>query len=228
MFFGLGYLLNQGVLGRGRVSMLGVHMGTVLRYQLENVVLLGIALAVALPVLLCAVRHRIPDGRSWRLAATAVVAALVAAVALPWSHAVRAEVSLSAGAATRSYVDDLHASYEDLQQSDPELGFLAGDTVPNWLVYGAMAPYNQLDRVLPQVLPGARFTSDDEQVLTISDEGTVRPASFTPVSDVPVSGQCLSGAGASSTRTVGLDRPLPEGRGRSVSGIARTPSVRRP
>jgi hypothetical protein len=211
LFFGLAYLLNQGVLGRGRVSMLGVHMGTVLRYQLENVVLFGIALSVALPVLVDAARRTAPAGRRWRWAGATVVVALVAGVALPWTHSLRAEMTYSAGAAARSYVDTLRTSYAVQQERDPGLGFLRGDIVPNWVLYGAMAPFNRFDRVLPQVIPDVPFVADATRVLTVSEDGTVRPAEFSSIADAPVDGVCLAGAGEQTTHTVRLMQPLPEG-----------------
>ena len=211
VFFGLAYLLNQGVLGRGRVSMLGVHMGTVLRYQLENVVLFGIALAVALPVLAQAGRRFVPVSGRGRWVAVAAACGLVAGLAIPWSHAVRTEATLSAGAATRSYIENLRTSYAEQQSRHPGLGFLAGDTVPNWLVYGAMAPYNRFDRLFPQVLPAAPFTSQDERVLAVSGEGVVAPARFVSAAEVPVAGRCLTGSGDGSTHTVRLPASLPEG-----------------
>jgi hypothetical protein len=209
--FGLGYLLNQGVLGRGRVSMLGVHMGTVLRYQLENVVLIGVALAVALPVLLAPARRFAPTGPRWRAAGAMGAVVLVAALALPWTHSLRAEVTSAPGVAARSYVAHLRTSYLGEKQRAPGLGFLAGDVVPNWVLYGAMAPFNRFDRVFPQVLPDARFVSDADRVLTVSDEGVVRPADFSPAADVPVGGVCLSGSGEQATRTLHLPGALSEG-----------------
>lgn len=211
VFFGLAYLLNQVVLGRGRVSMLGVHMGTVLRYQLENVVLFGVALTVALPVLVEVTRRIAPAGRWWRCAAAAVAALMVAGLVLPWAHSLRAEVTYSPGAATRTYVDNLRTSYAAQRDRTPGLGFLRGDIVPNWVLYGAMAPFNRFDRVLPQLLPEAPFVGDAERVLTVSEEGLVRQAEFSAVTDAPVDGVCLAGSGEQTTHTVRLAQPVAEG-----------------
>jgi hypothetical protein len=211
VFFAVGYLLNQGILGRGRVSMLGVHMGTLLRYQLENVILCAVALAVALPALAPVVRRRIPALRPGRRSTAAVVAGLVAVVAVQWWGSVRAEVDVAPGVATRSYVQNLRSSYDALQHSSPDVAFLPGDVVPNWLVYGAMAPYNRFDRVFPLLLPTARFTGDADRVLTVSDEGVARPSDFIAAADVPTAGACLTGGTPAAAWVARLARPLADG-----------------
>ena len=79
VFFALCYLINQGVLGRGRVGLIGPHMGTLLRYQLENTVLFCIALAVAIPYLRGAWPARwVPRVRGRAVSRPAAVDALVA------------------------------------------------------------------------------------------------------------------------------------------------------
>lgn len=211
LFFAAGFVLNQAVLGRGRLSLLGVDMGTLLRYQLENVVLFSVAVAVALPVLLRGLQRPGPAARRRRWTAIAVASSTLACLALPWWQGVRSEISVSAGTATRSFVENLRTSYSAQQARTPELGFLAGETVPGWVVYTQMAPFNRLDRVFPQLLPAAPFTSGAEQILTVSDDGSVVPASFIASVEVPIAAECLTGSGEQATRTVQLPTALPEG-----------------
>lgn len=210
IFFALGYLLNQGALGRGRVAMLGEHMGTLLRYQLENIVLFAIALAVALPALLRPAGRRLQAGGPVLRRSVAVVAVLaLAGLLVPWTAGVRHEMAVSSGTATRGYVETFRETLAGQRRAEPELGFLAGDTVPGWMVYTQMAPYNRFDRVLPQIDPDVRFVDDADRVLTVAEQGEVGPAEFRPAAEVPLAGRCLDGAEPAATAW--LSEPLPEG-----------------
>jgi hypothetical protein len=141
----------------------------------------------------------------------AVVVGLVAVVAVPWWNSARAEADVAPGVATRSYIQNLRASYDALRQSSPDVAFLPGDVVPNWLVYGAMAPYNRFDRVFPLLLPTATFTGDADRVLTVSGGGVARPSDFVVAADVPTGGACLTEGTADAAWVARLARPLADG-----------------
>jgi hypothetical protein len=120
-------------------------------------------------------------------------------------------VALSGGTATRQYFDNLRSSYAEEQRRNPDLHFVAGQQVPNWVVYWGMTPFNRFDRVLPQVLPDVPFGTDSDHVLAVSENGTVHPADFVAVAEVPVDGRCLTAEGDRSTWTGVLAERLPEG-----------------
>jgi|tagenome__1003787_1003787.scaffolds.fasta_scaffold20982908_4 hypothetical protein len=199
VFFALGFLLNQGVLGWGRVNtvaygsndvdstlgVLGPHMGLLLRYQLENTLLLCVALAVAVPSLGGTRPTRL------RLPRAAVALGACALLLMPfWAMSLRAEMRGHRGVVAHGWVDAVRASYADLPAVDRDLGFVEG-VVPDWFVYGAMAPYNRYDQVLPQLLPGPRFTTTGERGLGISPDGTVGTVGFRPLASLG-GGVCLA------------------------------------
>jgi hypothetical protein len=207
IFFALCYLLNQGVLGRGRVGLMGVHMGTQLRYQMENVVFFAIALAVTLPLVAALGRRLVPAGPRRRWAAGAVALVGLPLFLVPWSQGLRAETAASPGVATRPYMDTLRASYDAQASRTPDLAFVAGDVVPDWVVHSGMAPFNRFDLILPQVLPAARFDETADRVLAVAQDGTVHEALFAATTPVELSGACLTeGAPAIEALPVG---PLP-------------------
>ena len=189
LFFALAFLLNQGVLGWGRVNtvayssndvdstlgVLGPHMGLLLRYQLENTLLFCVALAVAVPYLGGTRPTRL------RLPRAAVALGVCALLLAPfWAMSLRAEMRGHRGVEARAWVDAVRASYDDLPAADRELGFVEG-VVPDWFVYGAMSPYNRYDQVLPQLLAEPRFNGTGERGLGISAEGVVGPVGFRPL-----------------------------------------------
>lgn len=189
LFFAISFLVNQGVLGWGRVKtvaygsnhvdatlgVLGPHMGLLLRYQLEDVLLLCVALAVAAPHLGGTRRTRL------RVSRAAVTLGVCALLLMPfWVMSLREEMRGHRGVEGRRWVDTVRATYDALPAADRDLGFVDG-VVPDWFVYGAMAPYNRYDLVLPQILPAARFTTTGERGLAISAGGVVEKVGFHPL-----------------------------------------------
>ncbi|WP_369139997.1 hypothetical protein [Modestobacter versicolor] len=197
VFFALAYLLNQGVLGRGRVGLLGPHLGTTLRYQLEDVALFCIALAVAVPALArlrsrraaapsAPSSRRLPVRRGW------VVLALCVLVLAPfWVQSLRAEVSASAGVGARTWFDSVRTSLAEEQRADPDVAFVDGE-LPPWLVFREMAPFNRYSRALPPLLDGATVTQTEDTGLVIDDAGVVQRVAFDPVADLGGAGTCLT------------------------------------
>jgi hypothetical protein len=225
LFFAVGFLLNQGVLGWGRLNsvayssidvdstlgVLGPHMGSLLRYQLENVVLFCIALAVAVPHLRGALPRRLgrlPGGRGRLVRGLAVLCGVLVLAPL-WVMSVQEEVQGHRGVESREWFDDVQATLAEQQRADPSLAFVDG-VVPDWLVYGALAPYNSYRNVLSQTLPDARFTTTDERGLAIGADGVVRPVVFTPTEDLGGGGACL--APGAERRELDVTVALPEGR----------------
>jgi hypothetical protein len=192
IFFAVCYLLNQGVLGRGRVGLIGPHMGTVLRYQLENTVLFCIALAVALPALSGAWPRRwVPRVRGRALPGWAVLAVLFLLLAPYWVISARAELAASPGTRSRAWFDTLRTSLADQQRLEPGLAVVDG-VVPAWLVYPGMAPFNRYERVLPQALPDVALTRTADRGLSVDDEGRVFPVAFEPTADLGGAGTCIA------------------------------------
>jgi hypothetical protein len=192
VFFAVCYLLNQGVLGRGRVGLIGPHMGTLLRYQLENIVLFCVALAVALPYLQGAWPRRwIPRVRGHAMPAWSALAVCFLLLAPYWVSSARAELAASPGTRSRAWFGTLQTSLGQQQQRGPELAFVDG-VVPWWLVYPGMAPFNRYERVLPQVLPDVPLTQTADRGLAVDDAGNVFPVAFEPVADLGGAGTCVA------------------------------------
>ena len=210
VFFALCYLVNQGVLGRGRVAIIGPHMGTLLRYQLENTVLFCIALVVAAPYLRGLWPRRwVLRGRGRAVTSWAVVALLAALLAPYWVISLRNEIRAFPGVGARDWVGTFTDSLADQRRKNPELAFVDG-VVPNWLVNGGMTPFNRYERVLPQLSSDVRLTQTEERGLAVTDTGVVHPVVFAPEADLAAAGTCLTPGTETSGVTLGLPGTLPE------------------
>jgi hypothetical protein len=210
VFFAFCYLLNQGVLGRGRVAIMGPHMGTLLRYQLENTVLFCVALAVAVPYLRGVWSRRwVPRLRGRSVTSWAVFAVLAALLAPLWVISLREEVRVSTGIAARGWFDNVRDTLADQRRENPDLAFVDG-VVPGWLVYAQMAPFNRYERVLPQVLEDVRFTRTEPRGLSIDETGAVHPVAFEAAADLGGAGTCLTPGTGSSRVELTLPEMLPE------------------
>jgi hypothetical protein len=210
VFFALAYLLNQAVLGRGRVAIIGPHMGTLLRYQLENTVLFCIALAVAAPYLRGAWPRRwAPRLRGRALTSWAVFAVLAALLAPLWVVSLREEMRVSTGIAAREWFDTVRGTLAEQRRENPDLAVVDG-VVPGWLVYAQMAPFNRYERVLPQVLGDVPFTRTEDRGLSIDESGTVHPVAFETAADLGGAGTCLTPGTGSARVELKLPELLPE------------------
>jgi hypothetical protein len=206
VFFALGYLINQGVLGRGRVAIIGPHMGTLLRYQLENVVLFCIALAVAASALRGLWPRRWAPRLLGRTASSWAAFAVLAGLLAPyWVISLREEVRMSPGVASRQWFDTAARTLAEQQAVDPGLAVVDG-VVPQWLVYAQMASYNRYERVLPQVLSDVALTQREERGLSFTEAGEAVPVRFEATADLGGAGTCLT----PGTETDRVDLKLPE------------------
>jgi len=210
VFFALCYLINQGVLGRGRVGLIGPHMGTLLRYQLENTVLFCIALAVAIPHLRGALPARwVPRVRGRVMSGWAVLGLLAVLLAPYWVISLRDEVRVAPGVSARDWFDTARTSLAEQRTENPDLAVVDG-VVPGWLVYAQMAPFNRYERVLPQVFDDVPLTRTEERGLSFDESGEAHPVSFEPLADLDGEGTCLTPGGDAARISLKLPELLPE------------------
>jgi hypothetical protein len=192
IFVATAAVLSTSVLSR-RVELIGFDGGRVLRYHLETTALFWLVMGVIAYTLLepksAGVVVDPPSKTRVRTVLGGVVVVCVASTAL-WVPSVMANFRGHPGIQTRNWVEQVERTYPT-DRLPPFLNV----TVPEFVVFSGLRPFDRSDAVLPFIFPGATMTDQLEGAWTIQEDGNAGPAVFVPNSDPVVVNACDSGAG---------------------------------
>jgi hypothetical protein len=199
IFVALAAILSTSVLSR-RSELIGFDGGRVLRYHLETTALFWLATGVVVYTLLTArqpVRAAAAPDLPRRLVVIGLMVACIASAAV-WVPSVISNLRGHPGIQARNWVEQIGKTYP----SDQRPPFL-DVTVPEFVVFSGLAPYDRADAVLPFAFPGSTTTDQLEGSWTVDDDGNAGPAVFLPDAHPVVVNRCDTGMGIDVHETAG-------------------------
>ncbi|OIJ24438.1 hypothetical protein UG56_022905 [Nocardioides luteus] len=162
-----------------RAGGVGADIALAYRYLTDTIAVTAMALALATLPLLGAVETLAPTRTSAFLDVpkrVAVATAIVTALGLFSSY------SYAEGwhddDNTRRYIDTVRADLADVEEPLP----MADGPVPEWMVWGASYPYNQVSRVLRPLSDKMDFPrASTDNLYLVDEDGHIRPAAVDTV-----------------------------------------------
>ncbi|GLJ67024.1 hypothetical protein GCM10017579_10600 [Nocardioides luteus] len=171
-------VIDIGLITGIRAGGVGPDIALAYRYLTDTIAVTAMALALATLPLRGAVETLAPTRTSAFLDVpkrVAVVTAIVAGLGLfsSFSYAQGWHEDDN----TRRYIDTVQADLADVDEPLP----MADGPVPEWMVWGASHPYNQVSRVLRPLADKMEFPrASTDHLYLVDEDGHIRPAAVDP------------------------------------------------
>jgi len=171
-------IVNQGILGRGRVGLSGIHIGRDLRYQLDSAFAVCIAVGVAGHHLARRPPSWMPSPARWGRSLLIGSSVALLAMTVASVYTLTTSWDLVPGRDAGRYFDRVRRDWDTYADRDDGTWAILDGSVRSPFMLESSYPWNLWSRIAPLVDSSIRVGTSGERLLRVDLDGSLAPVTF--------------------------------------------------